>query len=125
MFFRSLPMKKDVNHRDAKKERYWRDIVKRQGRSGHSVRDFCHREGVKESAFYWWRRELSRRSVKHAVNEPAHNAARFLPVKVAGDNKGEGGLELRLGTGCVLYLKPGFDRQTLVDVLAVLEARPC
>jgi hypothetical protein len=118
-------MKKDVNHRDAKKERYWQDIVKRQGQSGGTVRDFCHGEGVKESAFYWWRRELSRRSVKHAVNEPAHNAARFLPVKVAWDNKADGGLELHVGTSCVLYLKPGFDRQTLVDVLAVLEAGPC
>jgi transposase len=120
-------MKKDVNHRDARKERYWQDIVKRQGRSGESIKAYCRREGVTESAFYWWRRELSRRSVKHALNEPAHNAARFLPVKVAEDNKANagGGLEVHLGTRCVLYLKPGFDRQTLIDVLAVLEARPC
>ena len=118
-------MKKDVNHRDAKKERYWRDIVQRQGQSGDSITAYCRREGVQESAFYWWRRELSRRGVKRAVNEPACNAARFLPVKVAVDNKGDGGLELRVGATCVLYLKPGFDRQTLVDVLAVLEAGPC
>jgi transposase-like protein len=120
-------MKKDVNHRDAHKERHWRDIVKRQGQSGGTVRDFCHGEGVKESAFYWWRRELSRRTVKHGVNEHAYNAARFLPVKVAEDNTANagGGLEVHLGTRCVLYLKPGFDRQTLIDVLAALEARPC
>jgi hypothetical protein len=118
-------MKKDVNHRDAQKERYWQDIVQRQERSGESIKAYCRRVGVTESAFYWWRRELSRRSVKHAVNEPAHKAARFLPVKVAGDNKADGGLELRLGTGCVLYLRSGFDRQALADVLAVLEARPC
>ena len=120
-------MKKDVNHREARKERYWREIVKRQGQSGGTVREFCRREGVQESAFYWWRRELSRRSVKHAENEPAHNIARFLPVKVAENNTANagGGLEVHLGTRCVLYLKPGFDRQTLVDVLAVLEARSC
>jgi transposase len=120
-------MKKDVNHRDAHKERHWRDIVKRQERNGESIKAYCRREGVTESAFYWWRRELSRRSVKRATNEPAHNIARFLPVKVAEDNKADagGGLEVHLGTRCVLYLKPGFDRQTLIDVLAALEAGPC
>ena len=120
-------MKKDVNHCGAQKERYWREIVKRQGQSGGTVREFCRREGVQESAFYWWRRKLLRRSVKRAANEPAHEIARFLPVKVAEDNTASagGGLEVHLGTRCVLYLKPGFDRQTLNDVLAVLEARPC
>jgi hypothetical protein len=70
---------------------------------------------------------LSRRSVKRVANEPAHEIARFLPVKVAEDNTGnaDGGLEVHLGTRCVLYLKPGFDRQTLIDVLAALEAGPC
>jgi transposase len=46
-------MKKDVNHRDAQKERYWQDIIERQERSGESVRAYCRREGVTESAFYW------------------------------------------------------------------------
>jgi transposase len=120
-------MKKGVNHRDARKERYWRDIVERQERSGESIKAYCRREGVTESAFYWWRRELSRRSVKRAANEPAHDIARFLPVKVAEGNKPSdgGGLEVHLGTRCVLYLKPGFDRQTFIDVLAALEARSC
>ena len=118
-------MKKCVNHRDAKKERYWQDVVKRQGQSGGTVRDFCRREGMNESAFYWWRRELSRRGASHGVNGPAHKAARFLPVKVSDESRGEEGLQLRVGSSCVIYLKPGFDRRRLVDVLAVLEAGPC
>jgi len=30
-----------------------------------------------------------------------------------------------LGGGCVLRILPGFDRQTLLDVLGVLEDRGC
>jgi len=47
---------------DPEKERYWRGLVQGQGRSGQSVREYCRGAGVKESAFYWWRRELARRT---------------------------------------------------------------
>jgi len=70
---------------DPEKERYWRGLVQGQGRSGQSVREYCRRAGVKESAFYWWRRELARRSEtrKAARSRPARGrkAARSL----AGD----------------------------------------
>jgi hypothetical protein len=58
---------------DPEKERYWRRLVQGQGRSGHSVREYCRRAGVKESAFYRWRRELARRSEtrKAARSRPA------------------------------------------------------
>jgi hypothetical protein len=51
----------------------------------------------------------------------------FLPVQVAADRsqKAERSLELVLGGDRVLRIPPGFDRQTLRDVLAVLEVRPC
>lgn len=44
------------------RERYWREVVRGQVESGQSVRAYCRDAGVKESAFYWWRRELARRS---------------------------------------------------------------
>lgn len=47
---------------DPEKERYWRAVVQGQGGSGQSVREYCRQAGVKESAFYWWRKELARRS---------------------------------------------------------------
>jgi hypothetical protein len=36
-----------------------------------------------------------------------------------------GGVEIVLGGGRTVRVPPGFDRQTLADVLAVLEAPPC
>ena len=54
-------------------------------------------------------------------------AAGFLPVQVTADRRPEGGrgVELLLADGRVLRLHLGFDRQTLLDVLGVLEGRGC
>jgi hypothetical protein len=41
--------------RDAARERFWRDVLKRQPASGLSVRAFCRKEQLAESAFYGWR----------------------------------------------------------------------
>ena len=35
------------------------------------------------------------------------------------------GVEIILAHGCTVRVRSGFDRQTLANVLAVLEARPC
>jgi hypothetical protein len=36
-----------------------------------------------------------------------------------------GGVEIVLAQGRTVRVRPGFDRQALADVLAVLEGRPC
>ncbi len=119
-------MKKQGYGRDLQKERYWQEVIKRQEESGESVMTFCRRQAISESAFYRWRSELKQRGAPHPVGEQTNKVARFLPVRVAEDNKSDAsGLELHLGTTCVIHLKPGFDRQTLMDVLAVLEASTC
>ena len=119
-------MKKQDDRRDLQKERHWLGVIQRQEQSGESVRAFCRREAVTESAFYRWRRELQHRRVKHTTDQQHRGAARFLPVEVSDDGKGKGsGFELRLGASCVLYLRPGFDRQALADVLSAWEGRGC
>lgn len=42
-------------------ERSWRRTIREQQQSGLSVRDFCHRKGLKDWTFRWWRQELARR----------------------------------------------------------------
>lgn len=45
---------------------------------------------------------------------------------VAGRSEEAGrAIEVALGGQCVVRIRPGFDRQTLARVLAVLEGRPC
>lgn len=142
--------KTSLRRSDSEKERYWRAVVQGQEESGQSVRAYCREAGVKESAFYWWRRELARRSglrkaagsrpVKGRKPGPRRSASRmaaslgdgprggeasgFVPVRVLGGNA-PADVEIHLGDGRMICVRPGFDRQTLVEVLAALESRPC
>lgn len=43
----------------AKRERYWRDVLARQRRSGLSVAAFCRQHEVSPAVFYAWRRRLA------------------------------------------------------------------
>jgi transposase-like protein len=61
-------------------EATWRARIARQQQSGRTGRSFCRQEKLKESAFYYWRRELSRRdgqssgtSVQRAARQPRAN----------------------------------------------------
>jgi transposase-like protein len=49
--------------RDGQPEAHWRRMVRGQGQNGLSIREFCRRNNLRESAFYFWRRELERRDV--------------------------------------------------------------
>jgi transposase-like protein len=64
--------------RDTAKERRWRETVRRFARSGLSVRAFCRRERLAESAFYFWRRELARRDGE--MPKRAGDSRRKLPL---------------------------------------------
>jgi len=119
---------------DPEKERYWRRLVQGQGRSGQSVREYCRQAGVKESAFYWWRRELARRGgsgrgqAKAAMplggGMSGDEVSTFVPVRLLADHA-PADVEIDFGNGRTVRVRPGFDRQTLCEVLAMLEGRPC
>jgi transposase-like protein len=148
MDIRSPKMKKRVRRSDPQKQMYWEGVVRRWRESGQSVRDYCRSEGLRESAFYFWRRELQRRSPSSgAASHPRSRAARvppaarspqrlpaahrgaasFLPVRVVDGKVAEAtnGVEIVFKDGCLVRVRSGFDRQTLADVLAVLEVPPC
>ena len=133
---------------DSERQVYWEEAMRRWRESGQSVRAFCRNEGVRESAFYFWRRELAQRSHRtEAANgsrpqaspltTASHSCERassqhssvpsFLPVRVVEDIAAEAssGVEIILAHGRTVRVRSGFDRQALADVLAVLEVRPC
>jgi hypothetical protein len=149
----SLKMKKHKRRCDPEKQRHWEEALRRWRAGGQSVRAFCCAEGVRESAFYFWRRELARRGDRDAAGNGRRSQARavtaasrsstrissrrdptpaFLPVRVVAAasgypeaTAGVGNVEIVLAQGRTVRVPPGFDRQTLADVLAVLEGRPC
>lgn len=126
--------------RDPAKERFWRRMVRRWMRSGLSVRQFCDCESLSEPSFYAWRRELRKRdhlSAESSRDErrPSMSAAapadtpRFLPVQVVAEAPlgfaPANFIEVVLASGTLVRVPRGVDRQTLADVLSVLEQRPC
>ena len=54
-------MKKRIRRGDPQRQSYWEEVMRRWREGGQSVRAFCRAEGMRESAFYFWRRELARR----------------------------------------------------------------
>jgi transposase-like protein len=123
--------------RDGQSETKWRRMVREQGQNGLSIREFCRRSKLHESAFYFWRRELERRDVARREAEQSKRPstqATFVPIRVAEDVRPDAtGIEIVLLNGHRIHVVAPVDRQALTDVLAVLaaasperlEARPC
>ena len=122
------------NERDARKERFWRGVLKRQAGSRLSVRAFCERERLTESAFYAWRRTIAERDRRgKPTSDQPIAAPAFLPVAVVdgAPRPHDSPIEIRLVDGRRVRIRAGCDRTLLADVLAILhetpkpEARPC
>jgi hypothetical protein len=131
--------------RDGQKHSQWQEVMRQQAESGQSVRGYCRQAGIKESAFYWWRRELARHCQpgnnlrrlagvvrRQATQRPPAEkslgtAGGFLPLWVVAERHREEscGVEILLSEGRRLRIPPGFDRQTLLDVLGLLEEQGC
>ena len=151
-------MKRRVRRGDPQRQSYWEAVVQRWREGGQGIRAFCHAEGLRESAFYFWRRQLVRRGRQAALvngTQPRARAARpasrsskgilpqpgtapsFLPVRVIASTSGHPGVaeagyplagrgvEIVLAQGRTVRVPAGFDRQTLAEVVAVLEAQSC
>ncbi len=63
-------MASNKQQRDPAKERFWREAVARRERSGATVRQFCCEEGLRETTYHFWRRELLRRDGEKDATKP-------------------------------------------------------
>jgi transposase-like protein len=108
------------HQRDAAKERFWRDVIRRHAASGQSVRAFCLREKLTESAFYFWRRTIAER------NGQAHRTPQspaFVPVTVTDRTSRDPSIELELAGGRLLRFPQSISTERLVALIHALEAR--
>ena len=136
-------MSRQGSQRDPVKERFWRDALQRQKASGLSIREFCARHKLIETAFYSWRSEIRRRDGESAASPapvsrvPARKRGestarvrakktrsaverpKFLPVAVTGMVAGSP-VEIALPSGVVLRVSRECDRRTLRTVLAAV-----
>lgn len=137
--------------RDAAKERFWRGVLQRASASELSVRAFCRRENVPESAFYFWRREIARRDREacqpagpsprtprrpargsrgqgqaSTSSRPSRRSPRrpeFLPVRLTDRAAHDGSITLELAGGRVLRLPETMPAERLAEIVAALETR--
>lgn len=107
-----------AKQRDLGKEQFWRQVLAQHRRSGLTVLQFCAERGLSGATFYGWQRELKKRDAQ---------ATAFVPVRVVTDDdaRGNANVEIVLTAGRRLRVGPGFDPQTLAQVLDVLEGRSC
>lgn len=122
--------------RDEQREAQWRRVVRGQRQSGLTIREFCRRSNLPESAFYFWRRELDRREAEQEQPQRRKRPSgpsgptpppAFVPVRVAEEIavRSAGPIEIVLTGGRRVHVTAPVDRAALADVLAVLEGQPC
>jgi len=119
--------------RDVKKEEFWRRMLRREAGSGLSVRAWCRKHHLQQSAFYWWRRELARRDTEAAETTSAQastqspSSTAFVPVRLTEDGpaKNDPVIEILLTNGRRVRLWGSVNRSMLAEVLAVLEGPGC
>jgi hypothetical protein len=107
---------------------WWRPILERQESSGLSGAEFCQQNELPMSTFYRWRKRLT--APTEAVAEGSVAFVELRAVEGAGRDAEQPGvgvpLELLLSEGRFrgrVVVPPGFDPQTLAELLSVLEAR--
>ena len=124
--------------RDAGKEAFWRDVVRRHEGSGATVREFCRREGLAESNFYAWRRIIAQRDARKSggkrIGKPtavARSAAKtkrkkttptFVPVVVGGRMNDRAEMILELGGGRRLRLDAETAARRLAEIVHAIES---
>jgi transposase-like protein len=98
----------------------WRRIIEQQRNSGLSVARFCRAQGLADSSLFAWKRRLAREAAAAAPAVIALTPAAARDERLASDLS-DGAIELHLGGGRHLLLRPGFDGPTLAAALEVLE----
>ena len=102
--------------RSKQARRKWDRLVSEQGRSGQTVAAFCRERKLCASDFFWWKKRLR-----------ASAATKFLEVKLAAAppiprSVGDPRVEVVLKNGRSLRVWPGFDRELVRALAAVLES---
>lgn len=124
--------------RNKTREACWRKHMRRSRESGVTIREYCAKHDIKESAFYWWRRELNRRdAAEQETRTPptANNPSPKLetaPVSFAqlvipkeGTSNSQSHITVVLSQGREIRINPGFDETTFTRVVTLLEGVSC
>lgn len=106
--------------RDPAREQFWREALRRQKVSGLTVRAFCAREQLAETAFHAWRRILRERDTqRRPAPAPATPALAFVPVVMREADRPAADIAIELRGGRVMRL---FASMPVEQVAALVRA---
>jgi hypothetical protein len=110
-------MEQDINVSSVTREKYWQEQMNAWKASGLKQMQYCREHQISKNAFVYWKLKLLGKDVSPAILVPV-NAHQLRHM-----NRGDGTAQIRLVVGERYHIEvcPGFDAQTLQEILAVLE----
>jgi hypothetical protein len=110
----------------SKKAAYWRRMAKEWKRSGQSQAAFCQARELKLTTFRWWRHQLLRADAKVTEAKRTDSRGSFIPVRIIDTPSSPSQhIEILLSDSKRIQIPPGFDPNTLRQVLAILDELAC
>jgi len=114
--------------RDSDCEAFWRRSMAEFRKSGLTIRAFCQRWKLHESAFYFWRRTIQERdAVRHRPRQTRPNRRgiqprAFVPL-VAENTFPTAGITLKLRGGRLIRFSESFPIERLAGLIRALETQ--
>jgi hypothetical protein len=115
-----VPGRREPQHA---REEAWREIFREQARSGQSHSAFCRERSISLHSYFWYRRRLGWPKARRAA-APAPESPKLVPVRITTNpdsSPGKGAIEVVLAAGQYLRVSRGFDEETLLRLLRLLE----
>ena len=110
-------MEQDLRVSSVKREQYWQEQVMAWKASGLKQMQYCRERQLSKHAFVYWKLKLLGKDAIPATLVPvsAHQLRHI--------HRGDGSAQIRLlvGERYQVEVRPGFNAQTLEEILAVLE----
>lgn len=110
----------------SEKVAYWQRFVNEWERSGQSQAAFCQARDLKLSTFRWWRHQLLQEAAESGQAKGSKSQELFIPVRIVDTPSSPSApIEILLPNTRRIQIHPGFDPNTLRQVLAVLDESAC
>jgi transposase-like protein len=109
---------------DPDKQARWLELVRRWQRSTLTVCEFCEEQGLSEASFYAWRRTLRERGLLQS-SRVSTTAPAFVKLRVGPESSAATPVEVVLAGRRRLRVRPGFDAETLRQLVRLLEEPTC
>lgn len=112
------------NARTRRRE-HWRLLIEEQRSGSQTIAAFCREKGVSPPSFYSWRRKLEGESPSKSQGQasatPSPEQPAFIPLRLPAVLQVDEAIEIVHPRGYVVRLSGSVDRQSLSQIIEVLD----